>query len=175
VPRETPLGSLRLYLGTTDAATVSAANRVLPTRVFNLSNTPPAVIDATHARMRADYHPDGGPWLRRYMPRTVLVFVDATPGLSVASQRERAADRARAASEAWLQAMEGTVDATRLADGLNNAVYGSPADVAAQLRDRYHPDDTLMLWFDFNDHDTGRVERAMVDFAGHVRPLLDEA
>lgn len=173
VPTEAPLEQLRLYLGTTDAQTVRTANEVLPTRVFNLSNTSPQVIEATHERMQRDYHPGGGPWQRRYMPRTVLVFVDATPGLSEAEQRARATERARAASAAWVSAMEGTIDDTRVTAGLQNAVYGCPADVAAQLRARYHPDDTLMLWFDFNDHDTGRVEQAMIDFSRHVIPLLE--
>lgn len=68
--------------------------------------------------------------------------------------------------------MEGTIDDARVEQGLENAVYGSPADVARQLRARYHADDRLMLWFDFNEHDTARVEAAMVDFATKVRPLL---
>jgi hypothetical protein len=55
-----------------------------------------------------------------------------------------------------------------------NAVYGNPEDVARQLHERFHPDDTLMLWFDFNDHDSGRVEQMMVDFHRHVTPRLRE-
>jgi hypothetical protein len=31
-----------------------------------------------------------------------------------------------------------------------------------------------MLWFDFNDHDTERVEQTMVDFHQHVVPRLQE-
>jgi alkanesulfonate monooxygenase SsuD/methylene tetrahydromethanopterin reductase-like flavin-dependent oxidoreductase (luciferase family) len=172
IPTEVLLDPLRLYLGTTDATTVAAANAVLPCRVFNLSITPPSVINATHERMSQVYHAAGGPWRRAHMPRTVLVFVDAHPGRSPQAQREQAAHRALRATEAWQRAMDGTVDPQRLREGMSNAVHGNPQDVAQQLHDRFHPDDTLMLWFDFNDHDTGRVEQMMQDFSEHVLPHL---
>ena len=172
IPTEVAMDALRLYLGTTDVATVAAANAVLPCRVFNLSITPSGVIDATHERMRGVYHADGGPWRRAHMPRTVLVFVDADPGRSAQAQREEAAQRAWRATEAWQRAMDGTVDPNRLREGMSNAVHGNPQDVARQLHERFHPDDTLMLWFDFNDHDTGRVEQMMQDFSQHVVPCL---
>jgi hypothetical protein len=37
----------------------------------------------------------------------------------------------------------------------------------------FHPDDTLMLWFDFNNHDSDAVERNMVAFVEEVIPRLD--
>jgi alkanesulfonate monooxygenase SsuD/methylene tetrahydromethanopterin reductase-like flavin-dependent oxidoreductase (luciferase family) len=174
VPTEVSLAALRLYLGTTDRQTASAANEVLPCRVFNLSITPPAVIDATHAHMASCYHASGGAWRRAYMPRTVLVFVDADPRRTPEGQREAAEARALSATEAWQRAMDGTVDPAKLRQGMANAVYGNPEDVARQLHERFHPDDTLMLWFDFNDHDSGRVEQMMVDFHRHVTPRLRE-
>ena len=174
VPLDVVRDTLRLYLGTTDRSTVQAANEVLPCRVFNLSMTPPAVIDATHETMRSAYHPAGGPWRRSYMPRTVLVFVDANPQLTPESQRAAAAERALHATRAWQHAMDGTVDPGKLQQGMANAVYGNPEDVARQLHERFHPDDTLMLWFDFNDHNTHRVEQMMVEFDQHVTPRLRE-
>jgi len=174
VPVDAALGALRLYLGTTDRAIVRAANDVLPCRVFNLSITPAAVIDATHAHMAECYHASGGAWRRGYMPRTVLVFVDADPRRTPEGQRAAAEARALRATEAWQRAMDGTVDPAKLRQGMANAVYGNPEDVARQLHERFHPDDTLMLWFDFNDHDTGRVEQMMVDFERHVTPRLRE-
>jgi alkanesulfonate monooxygenase SsuD/methylene tetrahydromethanopterin reductase-like flavin-dependent oxidoreductase (luciferase family) len=174
VPTEVSLEALRLYLGTTDRAIVRVANEVLPCRVFNLSITPAAVIDATHAHMADSYHASGGPWRRAYMPRTVLVFVDADPRRTPEGQREAAEARALRATQAWQRAMDGTVDPAKLRQGMANAVYGNPEDVARQLHERFHPDDTLMLWFDFNDHDTGRVEQMMVDFQRHVTPRLRE-
>lgn len=174
VPVDVALDALRLYLGTTDRATVRAANEVLPCRVFNLSITPAAVIDATHAHMAGAYHAAGGPWRRRFMPRTVLVFVDADPSRTAEGQRAAAEARALRATEAWQRAMDGTVDPAKLRQGMANAVYGNPDDVARQLHARFHPDDTLMLWFDFNDHDTARVEQMMGDFQRHVTPRLRE-
>ncbi|MBU6160217.1 MAG: hypothetical protein KGO50_03785, partial [Myxococcales bacterium] len=119
-------------------------------------------------------HPAGGAWRRSYMPRTVLVFVDANPRLTPESQRAAATERALHATRAWQHAMDGTVDPGKLQQGMANAVYGNPEDVARQLHERFHLDDTLMLWFDFNDHNTRRVEQMMVDFDQHVTPRLRE-
>jgi hypothetical protein len=46
--------------------------------------------------------------------------------------------------------------------------------VAAQIAERFHPDDRLMLWFDFFDHDSGRVEAAMRAMMEEVVPRLAE-
>ena len=40
------------------------------------------------------------------------------------------------------------------------------------LRERFHPEDRLMVWFDFNTHDPRVVERRMREFQSHVVPLL---
>lgn len=172
IPTEAPRDTLRLYLGSTDQEALRLANAVLPCRVFNLSNTPDRVLDATHALMASLHHPQGGPWRRGHMPRTVLVFVDADRRRSPAAQREHATARAARATEAWQRAMEGTVDPVKLREGMENAVFGNPDDVAQAIHRRFHRDDTLMLWFDFNDHDSGRVEGMMADFHEHVVPRL---
>ena len=172
IPTEADLSPVTFYLGTMDPSVVAAGNAILPCRVFNLSNTPTAVIDATHARMASTYHPAGGPWHRSYMPRTVLVFLDADPRRTPEAQRHAATEAARAGLGAWQRAMEGTVDPVRLREGMENAVYGNPLDVARQIHQRFHPDDTLMVWFDFNDHDTARVEQSMADFVRLVVPRV---
>lgn len=61
--------------------------------------------------------------------------------------------------------MEGAAD---------NALIGNPQDIADQIRTRFHPDDRLMLWFDFFDHDCARVIRGMEAFMKEVVPILDE-
>jgi alkanesulfonate monooxygenase SsuD/methylene tetrahydromethanopterin reductase-like flavin-dependent oxidoreductase (luciferase family) len=119
------------------------------------------------------YHPDGGPWKREYMPRTVMVFVDASEDLNRQQRNERARSNAIDALRAWQLSMEGTVDEDKLPQRLNNAVHGSPEDVADQIENMFHPDDTLMLWFDFNNHDSDAVERNMVAFVEEVIPRLD--
>jgi len=173
VPAEASLDPLRVVLGTHDPQVQLAANRFHPCRVFNLSVTRPEVIEATHARMAECFHPEGGAWRRGYMPRTVMVFVDDGPG-GPTDRRARAEARARKAMEVYWRAMEGTVDQEKVARGIDNTVHGDPALVAEKMRARFHPDDTVMCWFDFADHDTDRVEKGMRVFWEQVRPRLDE-
>jgi hypothetical protein len=44
--------------------------------------------------------------------------------------------------------------------------------VLAQAKERFHPEDRLMLWFDFNNHDNERVQRNMRAFMEGVAPRL---
>jgi alkanesulfonate monooxygenase SsuD/methylene tetrahydromethanopterin reductase-like flavin-dependent oxidoreductase (luciferase family) len=151
-------------LGSHDPWLQVRANDIAPVRVFNLSITPPEVIEATHERMRRAFHPAGGPWRRGYLPRTTLVFVDA--------DRARAHERATAALGAYWHALEGTLDPARLRRDVRNALIGTPGDVAAQITERFHPDDRLMLWFDFFDHDGDRVIDGMTAMMEEVVPRL---
>jgi hypothetical protein len=70
-------------------------------------------------------------------------------------------------------AMEGTIDEEKVASGMSNAVFGNPEQVAAMIASRFHPDDRIMAWFDFNDNDNERVIRGMRTFMTHVVPLLE--
>lgn len=166
---------LNLIVGTHDPSLQKHLNTFAPVRVFNLSITQSAVIEATHARMREHFHPAGGTWRREYMPRTVFVFVNGNPQLTAQSQREAARLRASEALSAYWTAMEGTVDHARLANSESNALVGNPDDIASQIRDRYHHEDRLMLWFDFFANDNPSVLRAMEDFWTYVVPHLNSA
>ncbi|MDA8620999.1 luciferase, partial [Planctomycetota bacterium] len=68
--------------------------------------------------------------------------------------------------------LQGTVDAATLDNAAENAVIGDAEAVAAQLRARYHPEDRLMLWFDFFNHDCARVISNMSAFMERVVPRL---
>ena len=57
----------------------------------------------------------------------------------------------------------------------NNALIGNPDEVAAQVRERFHADDRLMLWFDFFNHDSARVIRNMRAFMEKVAPQVGAA
>jgi alkanesulfonate monooxygenase SsuD/methylene tetrahydromethanopterin reductase-like flavin-dependent oxidoreductase (luciferase family) len=149
------------------------ANRFLPTRVFNLSITPSATIDATHERMRQHYHPGGGPWQRWYMPRTALIFLNSDTHRSAAEQSRAAKESARRAIANYWQAMEGTLDERKVAEAVNNAIAGNPHEVAEQLRQRYQPSERLMLWFDFNTHDQEAIRASMNSFMRDVAPQLN--
>ncbi len=170
IPFEPRLDLLQLTIGAHDAATQDFANQFLPVGVFNLSITPSNQIEATHQRMLGAYHPDGGPWRRTMMPRTVLVFVDDSPGVSDAEKARRARARANKALEVYWLALQGTLDPVRIEQAVNNALVGSPAMVRDQMAERFHADDRLMLWFDFNNHDNEGVKQNMRWFMERVAP-----
>ena len=172
IPEEAPMHLLDLIVGSHDAEVQTHANRFLPVKVFNLSVTPPSVIDATHARMATLFNSAGGPWKRSYMPRTIMIVLESDPGLTEAECNRRGEERAHAAITAYWRAMEGTVDEAKVKKGMENVVHGSVARVTSELNQRFHPDDTLMAWFDFNDNDQGRILREMSVFARDVVPGL---
>src|SRR5690606_10556160 len=128
------------------------------------SITEPQVIEDTHRRMEKAYHAKGGPWRRGYMPRTVFVFLNEEAGLTPDSRRAAAQAEAQAALGAYWTALEGTLDPRKVQSAANNALIGNAEDVALQIRERFHPQDRLMLWFDFFNHDSERVIRNMRAF-----------
>ena len=123
--------------------------------------------------MEKAYHPSGGPWRREYMPRTVFVFLNERPGLSPEKRRAAAQEEAREALSAYWTALEGTIDPKKVASAADNALVGNADDVARQIRERYHPEDRLMLWFDFFNHDASRVIADMEDFMAQVAPKVN--
>ncbi len=164
VPQESRMDLLRLSIGSHDAATQMFANTFLPVGVFNLSITPGDEIQKTNARMETAYHPDGGRWHRRLMPRTVLVFINDDPA-------QAAAEACAALTNYW-RALEGTLDEEKVRRATDNALIGDASMIAAQVRERFHPEDRLMLWFDFNNHDSKRVMKNMEDFMTKVAPAI---
>ena len=162
VPQESRMDLLRLSIGSHDAATQIFANTLLPVGVFNLSITPGDEIEQTNARMLTHYHPDGGPWRRRLMPRTVLVFIH--------DDADQAREEARDALSNYWRALEGTLDEEKVRRATNNALVGDPETIAAQMQERFDPEDRLMLWFDFNNHDSKRVMKNMSDFMTKIAP-----
>ncbi|BAZ11802.1 hypothetical protein NIES4071_36280 [Calothrix sp. NIES-4071] len=173
IPAQTSLRLLRLIIGSHNPVTQELANTILPCRVFNLSITPEAQIEETHQRMKTKFHPDGGEWRRWYMPRTVLVFIDNTPTKSIAQRRTIARERANQALHAYWQAVEGTFDPEKITKATNNALIGTPEDIIQQIRERFHPEDRLMLWFDFFNHNNEEVKESMTQFMKNVCPYFE--
>jgi alkanesulfonate monooxygenase SsuD/methylene tetrahydromethanopterin reductase-like flavin-dependent oxidoreductase (luciferase family) len=173
VPQDVRRDLLTLTIGSHDPAMQDYANTLQPVNVFNLSITQPDIIEATHARMRETYHPQGGDWVRGNMPRTTFVFLNADPRLSPEEQDQAARDEANKALGAYWTALQGTLDPARIAKAADNALIGGPATMARQIQERFHEDDRLMLWFDFFNHDNARVIRNMEDFMAHVVPALE--
>lgn len=161
-------------LGSHEPRLQEDVQRFLPVRVFNLSITRPEIIDDTHRRMAAAFNPAGGPWRREYMPRTVMVFINEEPRLTPAERRAAALEESRAALSAYWTALEGTLDPKKVEGAAENAVIGDAEAVARQLAERFHPDDRLMLWFDFFNHDRARVIADMEAFMTKAAPLVQK-
>jgi alkanesulfonate monooxygenase SsuD/methylene tetrahydromethanopterin reductase-like flavin-dependent oxidoreductase (luciferase family) len=173
IPKDWRRELVDLVIGSHDPALQRRVNAWAPVKVFNLSITQPEVIDATHARMADAYHPDGGPWKRGYMPRTVMVFLNEEAGHSSDARNAAATAEAQRALSAYWTALEGTLDPKKVERAAHNAVIGDADAVAAQLVERFHPDDDVMLWFDFFNHDSARVIRDMTAFQERVVPRVD--
>ena len=169
IPFEAPMHLLSLTIGAHDAASQELANTILPCGVFNLSITPAAEIEATHARMQRAYNSAGGAWSRDKMPRTVLAFIDDAPG----DQRGRARAKAERALATYWRAIEGTLDPEKIERAVNNALVGGPDEVVDQMNERFHRDDRLMLWFDLSNHDNDDVKRTMRAYMEKVAPRAE--
>ena len=170
IPQDWRRDLLNLVIGSHDPKLQVKVNRFRPVQVFNLSITPPHVIEETHERMRKSYHEDGGPWSRRMMPRTIMVFVNDEEGLTREQQDEAAMEEARSALSTYWSALEGTIDPDKIDRATDNAVIGSVQSVSEQISQRFDPDDRLMCWFDFFNHDSERVMRDMTAFMTKVAP-----
>lgn len=164
VPQDVRMDLLRLMIGSHDPQLQIFANTILPVGVFNLSITPGDEIEKTNERMQTKYH---GTWHRRLMPRTVLVFIS--------DEADQAAEEARDALTNYWRALEGTLDEEKVRRATNNALIGDAAAIVQQMRERFHPEDRLMLWFDFNNHDSERVMRNMNDFMEKVAPNVQHS
>ncbi|MFL2962336.1 MAG: luciferase [Candidatus Poseidoniaceae archaeon] len=173
VPKEWPRGQLELVAGTHDPNAQEFVNKFMPVKVFNLSITSPEIIDSTHQRMSELYHPNGGQWERRDMPRTTFVFLNSEPGLTPEQQSDAAHEEARLALGEYWKALEGTLDPSKVEKAADNALIGNASEVAEQVRNRFHSDDRLMCWFDFFNHDSERVIRNMEAWWKEVVPLLE--
>ena len=172
VPSDWRRDLLELVIGSHDPRLQVDVNQYMPVKVFNLSITQPEVIDATHERMTQAFHPDGGSWKRPHMPRTVMVFLNEDESLTPSQRSERAHGEARAALGAYWTALEGTLDPSKVDRAANNAVIGNAQEVAEQIKLRFHPEDRLMLWFDFFNHDSAKVISKMEAFRHQVVPLV---
>jgi alkanesulfonate monooxygenase SsuD/methylene tetrahydromethanopterin reductase-like flavin-dependent oxidoreductase (luciferase family) len=172
VPQDFRRELLQLIIGSHAPHVQEQVNKLSPVQVFNLSITKPELIESTHERMKKLYHPSGGAWQRGFMPRTTFVFLNEEEGLDP-DQRSAAADQeARKALSAYWKAIQGTIDPNRIDQAANNALIGTAEQVAQQIRERFHPEDRLMLWFDFFNHDNERVMRNMRAFQERVMPLV---
>ena len=173
IPQNWRRDLLNLVLGSHDPKLQIEVNKWRPVQVFNLSITPPHVIEETHERMDENYHIDGGKWNRSMMPRTIMVFVNNEDGLSSEEQSIAAKEEAKAALNTYWSALEGTIDPSKVERATDNAVIGNVEEVAEQIIQRFDRNDKLMCWFDFFNHDSERVQRNMKAFMDEVAPIVN--
>ena len=173
IPQNWNRDLLTLTIGSHEPELQIEANKHRPVKVFNLSITPPEQIEQTHERMAESYHPDGGGWKRNMMPRTIMVFLNHEPGKTAEERSVAAHIEAEATLNSYWKALEGTIDPEKVAKAANNAVIGNAEEVAAQIIERFHPEDRLMLWFDFFRHDSNRVQRDMAAFMDEVAIIVN--
>ncbi|MGY8727740.1 MAG: LLM class flavin-dependent oxidoreductase [Candidatus Poseidoniales archaeon] len=174
IPQNFRRDLLVMVAGTHDPKAQVFLNTILPVKVFNLSITKPELIDATHERMREAFHPAGGAWKRSDMPRTSFVFLNAEEGLSSEQQSASAKKEAKEALGAYWNALEGTIDPSKVENAAQNALIGNVEEVAQQIVERFHPEDRIMAWFDFFNHDSDRVCRDMTTYMEHVVPRVEQ-
>ena len=175
IPQDWRRELLDLIVGSHDPILQEQLNALTPVKVFNLSITSEEVIQKTHDRLANTYHSGGGAWQREYMPRTVMVFLNEEEGLSPVEQSAAASQEAEKALSEYWNALEGTLDPKKVAAATENALVGNAAEIAQQVQERFHPDDRLMLWFDFYNHDSARVIRNMKAFQEIVIPAVQGA
>ena len=173
IPQDWRRELLNLVLGSHDKRLQNKVNEILPVQVLNLSITPPEVIEETHKRLEKNYHVDGGSWRRNMMPRTVMVFVNDEEGLSSTERSEAAKREAKLSLTTYWNALDGTIDPSKIEKAANNAVIGNVEEVATQIIERFHPEDRIMCWFDFFNHDNERVKRNMSAFMSKVSKIIN--
>lgn len=173
IPQNWRRDLLNLVLGSHDPKLQIEVNKWRPVQVFNLSITPPHIIEETHERMDENYHVDGGKWNRSMMPRTIMVFVNNEDGLSSEEQSIAAKEEAKAALNTYWSALEGTIDPSKVERASDNAVIGNVEEVAQQIIQRFDKNDKLMCWFDFFNHNSERVQRNMKAFMDEVAPIVN--
>lgn len=165
-PTSQSLEKMRFVLGSHDPQAEDLCLQYSDIDIFNLSFTPPDQINAAHERMAQKMKSHHRPWSRERMPRTVLVFIDASSS--------RAQDLAQRTLSTYREAMRGTVTLPPQEELVARALIGTPEQIAKQLADplRFHRDDRLMLWFEFNQNQHQDICEQMRLFAPIMKDYL---
>ena len=93
-----------------------------------------------------------------------MVFTNDDPNLTQEGRRQAARSACEKAVMNYWRAMDGTISDQKVQDAVGNALFGTTEDVHSQLRDRFDPQDRLMLWFDFNLNDSKTIQGSMRKF-----------
>lgn len=155
---------LHIVLGSADPLALNVGLKYWDLDLFNLSFTPPAEIEKLHQNMERRAVEAKRTWRRDRLPRTVLVFVDPN-----ASRAKALADQVL---DSYIEAMRGTAAVPDKKVLWERALVGDAVQVREQLSPdnprRFHCDDRLMLWFEFNQLEGAQVEAQMRYFFEEV-------
>ncbi len=164
VPHHEMSDNLRIVLGSSDPLALDMSYRFWDVDLFNLSFTPPDQLDRLHDKMDRLAKENGRLWNRSRLPRTVLVFAHR--------DRIKAQQLAHCVLDAYIEAMRGTANVPDKEVLLSRALVGDADEIRNQLTPtgprRFHPDDRLMLWFEFNQQDNDNIREQMTYFIEEV-------
>lgn len=163
------LKTTRIVLGSSDPLAREHALRFFDVDIFNLSFTPPENIEKLHMEMEQYYTSKGKSWSRSRMPRTVLTFID--------QNHKKAEALASNCFDTYIEAMRGTVALPPKKELLKAALIGDPVAIREQLstdtKHGFKSEDRLMLWFEFNQHDSDAIQTQMRLFSEKVMPFME--
>lgn len=164
IPEQTDWKGLQIVLGSHDPRAFELGSRFWDLDLFNLSFTAPEQIEKTHAHLQDLSKSRGRTWHRARMPRTVMVFIDPS--------REKAQALANSVLDTYIEAMRGTAQVPDKSVLLSRALVGDATEIREQLAPGasrgFHPEDRLMLWFEFNQLSGEDIERQMKYFMREV-------
>lgn len=156
--------NLRIVLGSSDPLALEVAQSYWDVDLFNLSFTPPEEIENLHQKMGEAAKKIDSKWHRSRLPRTVLVFIHP--------ERKKAYEHANHVLDTYIEAMRGTAQVPDKKVLMERALIGDALEVKDQLTKStskgFHPEDRLMLWFEFNQQDHKAISDQMIYFSEQV-------
>lgn len=157
VPQTSPSDYLEIVLGSHDPLALEWGYQFWDLSLFNLSFTAPATIEELHQQMQTRAQKHQRQWNRDRLPRTVMVFID--------SNRKKAYELANHVLDQYIEAMRGTAQVPEKTVLLQRALVGDPQEILEQIQPEgsrgYHPQDRLMLWFEFNQMENEVIQSQM--------------
>ncbi|NBX76737.1 MAG: LLM class flavin-dependent oxidoreductase [Proteobacteria bacterium] len=160
--------NLEIVLGSHDPLALDWGLKFWDLSLFNLSFTSPDKIEDLHRQMTQKYAGSSRVWNRGRLPRTVMVFIN--------QNRKKAYQLADQVLDNYIEAMRGTAQVPEKAVLLQRALVGDPSEVCEQMKPGgvrgFHPEDRLMLWFEFNQLENEEIKDQMKLFFKEVVPRL---
>jgi len=168
MPETEELKQLEIVLGSHDPLALEWGLRFWDLSLFNLSFTSPDKIEDLHRQMAGKCAEASRVWARDRLPRTVMVFIN--------QKRDKAYQLADQVLDNYIEAMRDTAQVPDKTVLLQRALVGDPSEICEQMTPGglrgFHPEDRLMLWFEFNQLNNEEIQDQMKLFFTEVVPRL---